>query len=162
MVVAVVAEVRERLDRYYWPYHRMLQRVLDQTWQQHGIVLHINCHSMKSVSTRTSPEGVGNRRADFILGDRDGTACAPAVTAQVADHLRRHGFKVSVNSPYKGVELVKRYADPANGRHSMQIEINRSLYMHEGIVAKHDGFDAFKAVLRSLTVAMGDYVCVRG
>ena len=153
-----VAEVRERLDRYYWPYHQTLERVLEQTWQHHGVFLHVNCHSMKSVATCTPPGAVGSTRADFILGDRDGTTCAPEITAQVADHLRAQGFNVSVNSPYKGVELVKRYSDPASGRHSMQIEINRSLYMNERMVAKHDGFEAFKSVLRSLTMAMGGYL----
>jgi N-formylglutamate deformylase len=153
-----VAEVRERLEGYYWPYHQVLERVLEQTHRRHGVVLHINCHSMKSTSTRTSPEGAGSARPDFILGDRDGTACAPRITAQVADHLREQGYEVSVNSPYKGVELVKRYSDPSKHRHSMQIEINRRLYMNERMVAKHDGFDAFKAMLRSLTSAMGGYV----
>lgn len=157
-----VAEIRERLQRYYRPYHQTLAQVLEQTWQRHGAVLHINCHSMKSVSTRTSPEGVGSARPDFILGDRDGTACAPQITARVAEHLRGSGYEVAVNSPYKGVELVKRYSDPAKGRHSMQIEINRSLYMNERVVAKHDGFDAFKGVLQSLTSAMSGYLADAG
>jgi N-formylglutamate deformylase len=153
-----VAEVRERLDRYYWPYHQLLEQTLEQTFARHGAVLHINCHSMKSVSTRTSPEGVGNSRPDFILGDRDGTSCAPEITARVAQHLREHGYDVRVNSPYKGVELVRRYSDPSRGRHSMQIELNRSLYMDEQTVAKHGGYDAFKNVLRSLTSAMSGYL----
>ena len=155
-----VAEVRDRLDRYYWPYHQTLERVLDHTWQRHGVVMHVNCHSMKSFDTRSSNSGAGSPQTDFILGDRDGTSCAPAITAQVADHLRKQGYKVSVNSPYKGVELVRRYSDPARGRHSLQIEINRSLYMNERIVAKHDGFAPFKDALRSLTSAMCGYLDV--
>lgn len=40
----------------------------------------------------------------------------------------------------------------------MQIEINRSLYMNERLVEKHDGVDAFKEMLSSLTSVMGGYV----
>ena len=153
-----VAEVRDRLDRYYWPYHQTLERALNHTWELHGVVMHVNCHSMQSFGTHSSPSGAGGAQTDFILGDRDGTSCAPAITAQVAEYLREQGYRVSVNSPYKGVELVRRYSNPANGRHSLQIEINRSLYMNERSVAKHDGFAQFQEALRSLTSAMCGYL----
>ena len=48
------------------------------------------------------------------------------------------------------MELVRRYADPAKHRHSLQIEINRKLYMDENSLALHDGFEPLKASLRSL------------
>ena len=41
------------------------------------------------------------------------------------------GYVVAVNDPYKGVELVRAYSDPARGRHSLQVEINKRLYMDE-------------------------------
>jgi N-formylglutamate deformylase len=152
-----VVEVRERLDRYYWPYHQTLQRSLDHTWQQFGQVLHINCHSMASVSSGAMPEGKGHKRADFVLGDRDGSACAPAITAHVREHLTDAGFNVAVNAPYKGMELVQRYSDPNSGRHSLQIEINRALYLNERQVSKHHGFIELQGVLRSLTTTIGEF-----
>jgi N-formylglutamate amidohydrolase len=45
-----------------------------------------------------------------------------------------------VNDPYKGVELVRAYSDPAAGRHSLQIEINKRLYMDESTLEKSPGF----------------------
>ena len=71
----------------------------------------------------------GRPRADIVLGDRDGTTCAPEFTAFVRDVLAGHGYDVKVNDPFKGVELVRAYADPAGGRHSLQLEINKRLYM---------------------------------
>src|SRR3546814_4975971 len=65
-------------------------------------------------------------RADFVLGDRDGTTCEPAFTAFVAGELRSLGYEVKINEPYKGVELVRRYADPAAGRHSLRSEEHTS------------------------------------
>ena len=32
---------------------------------------------------------------------------------------------------YKGVEMVRAYSDPQVGRHSVQLEVNRRLYMNE-------------------------------
>ena len=73
----------------------------------------------------------GRARADFVLGDRDGTTCAPEFTRLVADTLRDLGYAVAINDPYKGVEIVRRHGRPAENRHSLQIEINRTLYMDE-------------------------------
>ena len=70
-------------------------------------------------------------RPDFVIGDRDGTTCAPSVTRLLEHILKREGYSVSVNDPYKGVELVRAYSDPKLGRHSVQLEVNRALYMNE-------------------------------
>ena len=45
---------------------------------------------------------------------------------------------------------MRRYSDPARHRHSLQIEINRKLYMDEHTLALHDGYEPLKASLRSL------------
>ena len=70
-------------------------------------------------------------RPDFVIGDRDGTTCAQSVTRWLEHILKREGYSVSVNDPYKGVELVRAYSDPKLGRHSLQLEVNRALYMNE-------------------------------
>ena len=49
------------------------------------------------------------------------------------------GYRVKVNDPYKGVELVRAYSDPKAGRHSLQIEINKRLYMDEAHAAEERG-----------------------
>ncbi len=73
----------------------------------------------------------GRARADFVLGDRDGTTCAPAFTRIVASVLEDIGYSVAINDPYKGVEIVRRHGRPAENRHSLQVEVNRRLYMDE-------------------------------
>jgi N-formylglutamate amidohydrolase len=93
-------------------------------------------------------------RADFVLGDRDGTTCAPAFTEFVRAALAGWGYQVAVNDPFKGVELVRAYADPTAGRHSLQLEINKRLYMDEAARAKHDGFDRLQRMLMALMQAI--------
>ena len=41
------------------------------------------------------------------------------------------GYRVTHNDPYKGVEILRRYGHPRRGFHSVQLEINRALYMNE-------------------------------
>ena len=141
-----VAEVRNRIDAFYKPYHGLLKETLDDVHRRHRRFWHIDCHSTTSVSSENSPEGrAGIARADFILGDRDGTACDPAFTAFVKDVLTEMGYTVKLNDPFKGVELVRAYSDPAANRHSLQVEINRILYMDENTLVPHEGYAKLKA-----------------
>ena len=64
------------------------------------------------------------------------------------------GYEVAINRPYKGQELVRRYANPARNRHSLQIEINRALYMDERTGAKSASFAPLQAQLSQLVEAV--------
>ena len=94
------------------------------------------------------------RRPDFVIGDREGTTCAPAMTECVVETLRGLGYSVSVNDPYKGYELVRKHGRPSEGRHSIQIEINRALYMDEATMSKTPGFLETESALKILTEAL--------
>ena len=89
-----------------------------------------------------------------MLGDRDGTTCAPEFTAFVREHLAGLGYDVRVNDPFKGVELVRAFADPATGRHSLQVEVNKRLYMDTVTLQKTAGFATLQAHLMELVDAM--------
>lgn len=149
-----VDELRQRLDNYYWPYHRELERLLSERHASWGAVWHVNCHSMHAVSTEVSPEGPGVSRPDFCIGDRDQSTCDNAFTEMIVDTLRAMGYSVTVNDPYKGVELIRRYADPGNGRHSVQIEVNRALYMDQDRIERNGGFDELQTNISNLVEAI--------
>jgi N-formylglutamate amidohydrolase len=151
-----VAEVRGRIERCWKPYHQAVARAIDETHQRFGKVWHVNCHSMPAMGNAASEDGP-TARAEFVLGDRDGTTCDAAFTAFVAGQLRAMGYDVKINEPYKGVELVRRYSDPARGRHSLQLEVNRKLYMDEKRIEKIAGFSELQANLDKLVAAICRY-----
>lgn len=153
-------EVRNRIDSCWKPYHDALTGLFDTFHQRHGLVYHVNCHSMPEWGDATTEDGEV-RRADFVLGDRDGTTCEAGFAALIAEVLRNEGYSVVMNFPYKGVELVQRYSDPARGRHSIQIEINRALYMDEESITRNGNFESLKKSLKHLTEAVADYVADR-
>ena len=142
--------VRRRIEKAHTPYHRSLQEMLDDSVKRHGKVYHINCHSMRCVAGKQSEDGAGHVRPDFVIGDRDGTTCEPRFTETVRSTLAGMGYQVTVNDPYKGVELVRAYSDPEAGRHSLQIEINKRLYMDEKTLQKNSGFSKLQRDLGEL------------
>lgn len=142
--------VHRRIERCHAPYHARLKERLDAAHDRFGKVLHLNCHSMRAVAGLQSDDGEGSVRADFVLGDRDGTTCEPRFTEMVRATLSGMGYSVKVNDPYKGVELVRAYSDPKARRHSLQIEINKRLYMDESTLAKTAGFQRLQASLGEL------------
>jgi len=155
-------EVKRRITQFHQPYQKAVQGALDATYAHFGVVYHVNCHSMPAMSSRISEEGPGKPRADFVLGDRDGTTCSPDFTALVAGTLKGMGYDVKVNDPYKGVELVRAYSDPAANRHSLQIEVNRRLYMDERTREKSAGFAELRAHLDRLVTVIAEYAAERG
>jgi N-formylglutamate amidohydrolase len=148
-------EVRGRIDRYWQPYHDALRRALDTQYRRFGAVWHLNCHSMPSATRGPFLNGGG--QADFVLGDRDGTTASPEFVHFVRDALRGMGYSVKLNDPYKGVELVRAYSDPARRRHSVQIEINRALYMDEITFERLPEFATLRAALDRLVAAICDF-----
>lgn len=130
-----VDEAQHRIGNYYLPYHQALKKLLDKTHYDHGQVWHINCHSMPSSSAYASPGAtfrpLAGNQVDIVLGTRDGTTCDVNFAREVRNFLQHTGYRVSINNPYKGMELLRRYADPLRQRHSLQIEINKALYLNE-------------------------------
>ena len=155
-----VNEVQERIARYYKPYHDAVVEALDERHRQFGAVWHLNCHSMPAVGDVMSDDP-GRERAQFVLGDRDGTTCEPELTSFVASTLRTMGYTVAINDPYKGVELVRRHGRPAERRHSLQIEINRRLYLDEKTLVKHEGFARLQVNLRRMLDALAAFLRTR-
>ena len=157
-----VDEVKQRIVAYHQPYQRAVKDALDDAHDHFGAVWHINCHSMPAVSGKISEEGPGKARADFVLGDRDGTTCEPEFTAFVAQALRGMGYDVKVNDPYKGVELIRAFSDPAAHRHSLQIEANRKLYMDERTREKSANFAKLRSDIERMLAAVASYAEERG
>jgi N-formylglutamate amidohydrolase len=155
-----LADVERRIALYYEPYHAAVTDAIDERHRRFGAVWHLNCHSMPAVGDVMSDDP-GRPRAEFVLGDRDGTTCEPEFTAFVAATLSGMGYDVAINDPYKGVELVRKHGRPTERRHSLQIEVNRRLYMNEVTLEKEAGFAALQADLARLIETLADYARAR-
>lgn len=152
-----VATVARRITHYLQPYQEALKGLLDQAHAAHGVVYHINCHSMDPVGGAMAEGVTGRARADVVLGDRDGSTCEPGFTRCVAEFFASRGYSVAINDPYKGVELVRMYSAPLSGRHSLQIELNKRLYLHSGSLRPSAGFPKLASDLNQLMAQLVRY-----
>lgn len=152
-----VAEVQQRIAHYWKPYHAALAQAIRWSVDRFGCVWHLNLHSMPSdVYQRLgSPE---KHLADFVLGDRDGSTCDPAFIHLIGDALQARGYSVAYNEPYKGVALIGRIGQPAYGRHSLQIEINRRIYLDEATRLPRAGFAPLQQDLQGVMAEVAEFV----
>lgn len=151
------SEVHHRIDACWKPYHAALENMLQAVQGRFGQVWHINCHSMPSVAGAFATDKPGLVHPDIVLGDRDGTTAGPQFAEMVGHWLEQRGYSVAINDPYKGVEIVRRAGNPEQGRHSLQLELNRKLYMDETSLRPHDGFDRVRNDLNELMEALAHW-----
>ncbi len=147
--------------RWYRPYHAALAAEIDALHRAFGAVWHINCHSMPAVGDANADDP-GRERADFVLGDRDGTTCEPEFTALVARRdprawatRWRSTTRTRVSKSCGGMDGRRP------GRHSLQIELNRRLYMDEATLEPNAHYSELEADLERLVAAVASYVRAR-
>lgn len=133
-----VTEVIERIERHYFPYHRALQALLEGTLERFGCYLLIDCHSMPSIGGPMDSDP-GLKRVDFVLGDCHAMSCSGKVTDAVERAFTELGYSIRRNNPYAGGYTTRHYGRPREGRHALQIEVNRALYMDEIRIRPTDG-----------------------
>ncbi len=148
------AEARRRVERIYVPYHGALKRLLADTEAAFGCAVLVDCHSMPSTGGPMDHDS-GRPRGELVLGDRFGTSCAPAIVDLAESVLSDLGYRVTRNDPYAGGFVTQHYGRPGNGVHTLQIEINRILYMDEKRIRPAPGMVRLKRDLDTLIGALG-------
>ena len=143
-------QLMHRVNTYHRTYHKILKNILDNTYKKFGNFYHVNAHSMQNQATAMSDQSQGTKRPDFVIGDREGTSCKRRFTDLIVDFLKSLNYSVDVNYPYKGMELIRAYSDPLQNKNSVQIEVNRKLYMNEETREKIDNFKILKQDLKKL------------
>jgi len=150
-------DAHERISRYWRPYHDQLQTLLDESRNQFGEAILIDCHSMPNEAVENvGPPG--SARPDIVLGDRFGATAASHIVEQVEAAFAAAGLRVARNMPFAGAFITQHYGRPSRHQHAVQIEINRALYMDETELTTNGNFDALKSVLESVVaeiVAIG-------
>ena len=118
-------EVGKRIETYWRPYHERLQQALAEAKAEHGYALLWDAHSIFSVL----PRFFRGKLTDFNLGTADGKSCAPGIGEALAKAVE--GYSVVLNGRFKGGYITRRYGDPANGVHAVQLELSEATYMDE-------------------------------
>ena len=147
------AEVRRRVDTYWRPYHAQLAADIAAVKARHGFCVLLDGHSIFSVL----PRFFAGKLPDLNLGTADGKSCARPLEARAAAVLSQAaGFTHVVNGRFKGGYITRRYGNPGDGVHAVQLEMAMSAYLDEAGPERYDRARAAKlvAVLERLVGAL--------
>ena len=137
-------EIQQRIALAYRPYHSQLKQLLDNARQQHQRYLLVDCHSMPDVDHQNKC------LPDVVLGDCHGRTLAPEIGKALDDHIRALGFSLGWNNPYSGGFITGHYGAATSSGQSLQIEINRALYMRHPHQLDKDGAARVTALLTAI------------
>lgn len=121
----------ELVKLVYEPFHAGIRKLYsDLHAKGFKKTYHIDVHSMPSLGT-SEHRDPGELRADIVVSDSKGKSCDPRFKDLVIAAYATAGFKVAYNWPYYGGRVTEQYGDPGRQQHTLQVELNRALYMDE-------------------------------
>lgn len=122
------AEVRERVERYWHPYHAALAAELDRLRAAHGRVLLWEGHSIRG----QVPFLFEGRLPDINIGTAEGRSCRAIVQAAIEQRLAaQRDYSWVVNGRFKGGYITRHYGRPDAGVDAVQLELVQACYMDE-------------------------------
>ena len=142
------AEIAERVRGIHMPYHDMLAETLDSMVATVGSAILLDIHSMPPLPRRRASDG-----ADIVIGDLHGTSADRAIVEALADVAAAYGLKVVRNNPYAGGHVLRRHGCPRLGRHAVQLEIDRRLYLDATLTHPGEGLSRIDHMVADMAEA---------
>jgi N-formylglutamate deformylase len=122
------AEIAERIETFWQPYHDALKNELTRIRAAHGRVVLWEGHSIRSVV----PFLFDGRLPDFNLGTAGGTSCSVGLQSRLVEVLAVQGdHSYVVNGRFKGGHITRQYGEPAQDIEAVQLELAQLNYMDE-------------------------------
>ncbi len=139
-------EAKARIDAAWHPWHEMVSVLMDESVALFGEAILVDCHSMphEAVDAMGHPRGA---RPDIVLGDRFGTAAACDVVDRIEAAFAAAGLNVARNAPFAGAFATQHHGHPSRGRHVVQVEIDRSLYLNERTIRPNGNYGPFRMLI---------------
>ena len=119
-------ERNRRLELYYQPYHREVKRLLEAARAKSPHALLFEAHSIRP----DLPQLISGKLPDLILGDDEGKTAAPELSCAAFEAISASPFNVSLNKPFRGGFLTRKFGRPETGIHALQLEMSQAVYMN--------------------------------
>lgn len=115
------------IEMYYNPYHRSIQKSIDEL----DLKLCLDCHSMASSAPYFSPDKTQSKRPLFCISNNDGQTSSQEMMEQLADSISESYSidrqEIFLNDPFHGGHITRTYGNKPVPW--IQIEMNRSMYL---------------------------------
>lgn len=139
----------KRLSLFYEPYHEALGRLLKQRVEKFGRCLLIDAHSIK----RHVPNIRQEAFPDIIIGTNQGKSCDSRL-AELAQNILQAKYQVTLNDPFQGGHITRKFGRPEVGVHCIQIEMSQDLYLDESTDTLISQHSELKQQLLAMTKAL--------
>lgn len=148
-------EAQERIKYVYEPYHKRLKQLIDKCQKKFGFCLLVDCHSMPSKICNIMNE---SKPVEFCISNLFDESCPAPISAFIGEQLSQKGYRVEFNRPYAGAFITFNYCQPRKNIHTLQLEINRSLYMDENVYKKNNDFQSVSKCVSESLIALGKFL----
>ncbi|MFT5451189.1 MAG: N-formylglutamate deformylase [Enterobacterales bacterium] len=120
------AEITNRIDTAWLPYHQNLKKTLDKIVEQHGYAILFDAHSIRS----EVPRFFKGSLPDFNFGNADGKSCSASLIESI-ESLSFEPWSRVTNGRFKGGYITRDNGDPDKGIHAIQLELSQATYLDE-------------------------------
>ncbi|MDZ4179131.1 MAG: N-formylglutamate amidohydrolase [Coriobacteriia bacterium] len=157
LATITAGERASRIQNLYDPYHEGFTAVVQDTLDQFGMALILDCHSFPSEPLPTEV-ATNDVRPDVCLGTD--AFHTPTVLVESLQHaFRAEGFTVHRNSPFAGTLTPLDYMGKDPRVMSVMIEVRRDLYCDEATGERTAEFARMRALLeRVVSFAVGQMI----
>ncbi len=120
-------DVRIRLEKYYWPYYRAIESLIEGLLKKFPRVLLYDAHSIRrqvaSISSDSFP--------DLMLGSNYGKAADLELIDVAMNQLSQSDYSVVKDHIFAGGHITRYFGQPDQGVHALQLERCWDLYLEE-------------------------------
>lgn len=128
-------ELKDRLNRYYFPFHKQLDEHISSLARLHGYVLVLDVHSYSNLRQKDGKISLLKDSPDIVLGNLGsaiGPSCDQSLLEEIKELASTFQYTVAVNAPYSGGYITQKY-NPKNPENlipseTLQIEFLRASY----------------------------------
>jgi N-formylglutamate amidohydrolase len=151
-------ELEARIRAVHEPYHRLIEEIMAELTARWGAALLLDLHSMPPLPLHSG----GAAPAEFVLGDRFGSACDGGLVGAAFAWFAEAGRRAAHNRPYAGGYALERHAAPRRGHHALQVEVDRRSYLDACLAEPGEGLAETATVLAELVRRLAAEVALLG
>lgn len=148
-------EALERINNVYDPYHKRLKQLVDKCVRKFGFCLLLDCHSMPSMICNIMNE---SKALDFCICNLFDESCPTEISQNLYNSLANQDIRVEFNKPYAGAFITFNYCQPRKNIYTLQLEINRSIYMDEQTHDKNIDFQSVAHHISQSIISLGNFL----
>ena len=136
--------ISKMLEKYYDPFHKKLSKRINYLKSKFGVVYLIDIHSTPTLSNNNK------NFPDVIIGDNFGKSSEENFKNNLISHFKNLDLRLSINNPYSGGYITRRYGEKDKNVNVIQLEISKNYYMNENTFELKENLNNVKNIFKSI------------